>query len=107
MGGKNMAHPILVTGAAGRVGGIGRTVTTLLLQQGKAARRAWASRLLCAASSLSPWRLRDLEIPRANSAGSLGAQDLRTRDLGRGGPPRIRPATGRHRGPGALVFQWL
>src|SRR5499433_3532606 len=33
-----MAHPILVTGAAGRVGGIGRTVTELLLQQGKAVR---------------------------------------------------------------------
>ena len=33
-----MASPILVTGAAGRVGGIGRTVTELLLQQGKAVR---------------------------------------------------------------------
>src|SRR5215213_8174 len=33
-----MANPILVTGAAGRVGGIGRTVTELLLQQGKAVR---------------------------------------------------------------------
>ena len=30
--------PILVTGAAGRVGGIGRTVTELLLKQGKAVR---------------------------------------------------------------------
>src|SRR6058998_197610 len=38
MGGKNMANPILVTGAAGRVGGIGRTVTQLLLQQRKAVR---------------------------------------------------------------------
>lgn len=33
-----MAHPILVTGAAGRVGGIGRTVAELLLQQGRAVR---------------------------------------------------------------------
>jgi uncharacterized protein YbjT (DUF2867 family) len=33
-----MAHPILVTGAAGRVGGVGRTVTELLLKQGKAVR---------------------------------------------------------------------
>ena len=33
-----MANPILVTGAAGRVGGIGRTLTELLLQQGKAVR---------------------------------------------------------------------
>ncbi|MEX2170046.1 MAG: NAD(P)H-binding protein [Pirellulales bacterium] len=33
-----MAKPILVTGAAGRVGGIGRTVTELLLKQGKAVR---------------------------------------------------------------------
>src|SRR5882762_11823237 len=33
-----MAKPILVTGAAGRVGGIGRTLTELLLKQGKAVR---------------------------------------------------------------------
>jgi uncharacterized protein YbjT (DUF2867 family) len=33
-----MATPILVTGAAGRTGGIGRTVTELLLKQGKAVR---------------------------------------------------------------------
>ena len=33
-----MTTPILVTGAAGRVGGIGRTVTELLLKQGKAVR---------------------------------------------------------------------
>jgi uncharacterized protein YbjT (DUF2867 family) len=33
-----MANPILVTGAAGRIGGIGRTITELLLQQGKAVR---------------------------------------------------------------------
>jgi uncharacterized protein YbjT (DUF2867 family) len=35
---KDMANPILVTGAAGRVGGVGRTVTKLLLKQGKAVR---------------------------------------------------------------------
>src|SRR5688572_1505191 len=35
---KDMEAPILVTGAAGRVGGIGRTVTELLLKQGKAVR---------------------------------------------------------------------
>ena len=34
----NMASPILVTGAAGRVGGIGRTITGLLLKHGKAVR---------------------------------------------------------------------
>jgi len=33
-----MATPILITGAAGRVGGIGRTLTELLLKQGKAVR---------------------------------------------------------------------
>src|ERR1044071_845674 len=33
-----MATPILVTGAAGRVGAVGRTVTELLLKQGKAVR---------------------------------------------------------------------
>src|SRR4029077_13353680 len=38
MGERNMANPILVTGAAGRVGGIGRTLTKLLLKQGKAVR---------------------------------------------------------------------
>jgi nucleoside-diphosphate-sugar epimerase len=32
---ENMANPILVTGAAGRVGGVGRTVTEMLLKQGK------------------------------------------------------------------------
>src|SRR5689334_11679769 len=36
--GKNMATPILVTGAAGRVGAIGRTVTELLLKRGEAVR---------------------------------------------------------------------
>src|SRR5690349_17199627 len=33
-----MAKPILVTGAAGRVGGVGRTITEMLLTQGKAVR---------------------------------------------------------------------
>src|SRR3954453_4143075 len=33
-----MAHPILVTGAAGRVGAVGRTIAELLLKQGKAVR---------------------------------------------------------------------
>ncbi len=33
-----MANPILVTGAAGRIGAVGRTVTELLLKQGKAVR---------------------------------------------------------------------
>jgi uncharacterized protein YbjT (DUF2867 family) len=33
-----MEHPILVTGAAGHVGGVGRTVANLLLQQGHAVR---------------------------------------------------------------------
>src|SRR3954465_2465281 len=37
-GGTCMEAPILVTGAAGRVGGIGRRVTELLLKQGKAVR---------------------------------------------------------------------
>src|SRR4029078_6677587 len=36
-GGK-MTSPILVTGAAGRTGGAGRTVTELLLKQGKVVR---------------------------------------------------------------------
>ncbi|HYP15340.1 MAG TPA: NAD(P)H-binding protein, partial [Bryobacteraceae bacterium] len=33
-----MPHPILVTGAAGRVGAVGRTVTELLLKRGRAVR---------------------------------------------------------------------
>ena len=36
--GINMTTPILVTGAAGRVGGIGRTIAELLLKQGKSVR---------------------------------------------------------------------
>src|SRR5262245_40817820 len=36
--GGHMTYPILVTGAAGRVGAIGRTVTELLLKRGKAVR---------------------------------------------------------------------
>jgi len=35
---NSMANPILVTGAAGRLGGVGRTVTELLLKQGTAVR---------------------------------------------------------------------
>src|ERR1041384_3038048 len=38
MEGKTMANPILVTGAAGRVGAVGRAVTELLLKQGEAVR---------------------------------------------------------------------
>src|SRR4051795_5260554 len=33
-----MPAPILITGAAGRTGGVGRTITELLLKQGKAVR---------------------------------------------------------------------
>jgi len=33
-----MASPILVTGAAGRIGGVGRTITEVLLKQGQAVR---------------------------------------------------------------------
>jgi uncharacterized protein YbjT (DUF2867 family) len=33
-----MASPILVTGAAGRIGGVGRTITELLLKQGRTVR---------------------------------------------------------------------
>jgi uncharacterized protein YbjT (DUF2867 family) len=53
-----MAHPILVTGAAGRVGGIGRTVTELLLKQGKAVRamvRTEDARRRCATWGRRSW----------------------------------------------------
>jgi len=36
--GKNMANPILITGAAGHTGGVGRAVAELLLKQGKTVR---------------------------------------------------------------------
>jgi nucleoside-diphosphate-sugar epimerase len=80
-----MAKPILVTGAAGRVGGVGRTVTELLLKQGKAVRamvrnedeRARALRdmgaevvvgnLRCAAAD---WRA--ARRPRATSSAATG-----------------------------------
>src|SRR5215831_13461471 len=73
-----------------------------MVQVLNAARKA---RLLCAASSISPWRLRDLEVHCACPEGSLVAQDFRKRHVGRRDPGRIRTATGRHRGPRALVFQ--
>jgi NADPH:quinone reductase-like Zn-dependent oxidoreductase len=38
VGEKKMTNPILVTGAAGRVGAVGRTVTEQLLKEGKAVR---------------------------------------------------------------------
>jgi uncharacterized protein YbjT (DUF2867 family) len=38
MGRNNPTTPVLITGAAGRVGGIGRTVAERLLRQGKAVR---------------------------------------------------------------------
>src|SRR6202453_4173136 len=40
-------------------------------------------RLLCAASSISPRRLRDLEVHCADSEGRLVAEDLRIRHVGR------------------------
>jgi nucleoside-diphosphate-sugar epimerase len=55
-----MEGPILVTGAAGRVGAIGRTVTGLLLKQGRTVRamvrredeRAWVRRSWSAICSI-------------------------------------------------------
>jgi uncharacterized protein YbjT (DUF2867 family) len=38
MKGRLVEAPILITGAAGRVGAVGRTVTELLLEQGQAVR---------------------------------------------------------------------
>src|SRR4029077_18217696 len=78
-----MAHPILVTGAAGRVGAVGRTVTELVLKQGKAVRamvrtddgRAQALRALGAEVVVGPQAARSCRLPterrRSNSRGSL------------------------------------
>ena len=55
-----MENPILVTGAAGRVGAVGRTVTELLLKQGKAVRAMVRNederaRRRCATSARRSW----------------------------------------------------
>jgi hypothetical protein len=64
-------------------------------------------RFLCAASSISPWRLRELEVHCANSEGSLVTRNLRKRHVGWRDPPRVRASSGRNRGPRALEFQWF
>jgi hypothetical protein len=66
-----------------------------------------ASRILCAASSISPGRLRDLEVHCASSEGSLVAKDLRIRHVGWRDPSRVRAQARRDCRDGALVFQWL
>jgi uncharacterized protein YbjT (DUF2867 family) len=52
-----MANPILVTGAAGRVGAVGRTVVEILLNQGKTVRAMVRN-----------------EDDRARALGDMGAQ---------------------------------
>src|SRR5436189_2099152 len=47
--------PILVTGAAGRVGGVGRTITELLLEQGKAVRAMVRNEDQRAQALRDPW----------------------------------------------------
>ena len=56
-----------------------------------------ASRVLCAASSLPPRRLRDLEVHRASAEGRVVAKGLRVRHVGWRDSQRIRTATGRYR----------
>jgi ureidoacrylate peracid hydrolase len=40
------------------------------------AARKQTSRFVCAAPSISPWRLRELEVHYAGSEGSVGAKEL-------------------------------
>jgi uncharacterized protein YbjT (DUF2867 family) len=48
-----MTKPILVTGAAGHVGGVGRTVAELLLKEGKAVRAMVRTSVQAARRSLA------------------------------------------------------
>ena len=75
-----MANRILVTGAAGRVGAVGRTVTKLLLQQGKVVRamvRSFTYDCRSARARLRRWQRRTLRVwsPRCSP--------IRNRTLGR------------------------
>ena len=94
-----MATPILVTGAAGRVGGVGRAITEQLLKQGKAVRAMVRN-----------------EDERAQALRDMGAEvvigdlldlDSMHRVIGGCDRRRVRTSTGRNRGPGALGLQWF
>jgi ureidoacrylate peracid hydrolase len=69
------------------------------------AARKQTSRFVCAAPSISPWRLRELEVRRFRR--QRGCERALNTGPGRRDPQRIRAAAGRHCGPRALVFQWL
>jgi ureidoacrylate peracid hydrolase len=56
-----------------------------------------ASGLLCNAPSISPRRLRDLEVHRAYSEGGVEKQELRIRHMGRRDPRRARASARRDR----------
>ena len=61
-----MENPILVTGAAGRVGAVGRTVTELLLRRGKAVRAMVRKEDVRALTGQEPVSVR--EFVRKNAA---------------------------------------
>ena len=63
--------------------------------------------LLYATPPISPRRLRDVEVYRADSEGGLVTKDLRIRHVGRRDPPRVPASAGRYRGERALMFQRL
>jgi len=84
-----MAIPILVTGAAGRVGAVGRTVTELLLKQGKAVRAMVRN------EDERAQALRDM------GAGGRGRQSARSR-FDAWGDCRLRDHVLRHVGFGCL-----
>ena len=58
-----------------------------MLQVLDAARKADIRVFYATASSISPWRLRVLEVHCADPEGSMVAKDLRIRDMGRRDPP--------------------
>jgi len=67
-------RPILVTGAAGRVGAVGRTIVELLRQRGVPAAH-WSARRMSApkrcARPAPKWSLATLRMPLISSALSL------------------------------------
>src|SRR5271156_5336549 len=67
----------------------------------------WYPRLLCNASAISAWRLRNLEVHCADPEIGMEVKGVRAWNLGWRDSARVRTSAGRCRGLGALGFQRL